>query len=170
VGAQLGALAGVETALEQGAEDRGLDERPVEPADLEQGGDLGAREREDVAGVEQAAVEPVDLFRAEQAAVGGHLREQLAQGPGEDVGATLRGLAQALEDAPGQQARVLGEQAEQDPVQEVGDALGVLAAGPEALGDLGEVAGGLLGDLGGLQSWAQLLGRREGIAQRLEGL
>ena len=37
VGAQLGALVGVEAALEQGAEDRGLDERPVEPADLEQG-------------------------------------------------------------------------------------------------------------------------------------
>jgi hypothetical protein len=34
----------------------------------------------------------------------------------------------------------------------VGDPLGVLAAGPEALGDLGEVAGGLLRDLGGLEA------------------
>ena len=48
---------------------------------------------------------------------------------------------QAREDALRQQAGVLGEQAEQDPVQEVGDGLRVVAARAEALGDLGEVAG-----------------------------
>ena len=42
VGAQLGALAGVQAALEEGAEDRGLDQRPVELADLEERPDLGA--------------------------------------------------------------------------------------------------------------------------------
>ncbi len=40
------------------------------------------------------------------------------------------------------------EEAEQDPVQEVGDRLRVVAAAAEALGDLREVARGLLGDFG----------------------
>jgi hypothetical protein len=59
VGAELGALVGVETTLEQGAEDRGLDQRPVELADLQECGDLRADQRQDVAGLEQTAVEPV---------------------------------------------------------------------------------------------------------------
>ena len=80
VGAELGALVGVQAALEQGAEDRGLDERPVELADLEERGDLGADQRQDVAGLEQAAVEPVDLLGPEQPAVLAHLREQVRRG------------------------------------------------------------------------------------------
>ena len=42
VGAELGALVRVQAALEQGAEDRGLDERPVELADLQERRDLCA--------------------------------------------------------------------------------------------------------------------------------
>ena len=113
--------------------------------------DLGAGERQDLAGVEQAAVEPVDLLGPEQAAVVGHLREQLAKGVAEHVASAPRGLAEAHEDALGQQPGILGEQAEQDPVQEVRDLVRVVAAIAEALGDLGEMAGGLLGDLGGPQ-------------------
>ena len=128
MGAQLGALVGVEAALEQGAEDRRLDERPVELADLEERADLGAGQRQDVAGLEQAAVEPVDLLGAEEAAVLRHLREQLAEGGREDARAAVGGLRQPREDALRQEAGVLGEQAEQDPVQEVGDVLRVVAA------------------------------------------
>ena len=40
----------------------------------------------------------------------------------------------------------------------------------ERLGELGEVAGGLLGDLGRLDPRPELLGRREDVAQQAQGL
>ena len=127
-------------------------------------------ERQDVAGLEQAAVEPVDLLGAEEAAVPRHLREQLAEGGREDARPAVGGLRQPLEDALRQQAGVLGEQAEQDPVQEVGHPLRVVAARAEALGDLGEVARRLLGDLGRRDVRAEALGGREDVAEGLEGV
>ncbi len=45
----------------------------------------------------------------------------------------------------------------------------VVAAVAQALGDLGEVAGGLLGDLGRLDARAELLGRGEDVAQERAG-
>ena len=115
--------------------------------------------------LEQAAVEPVDLLGAEQAAVLGHLREQLAEGGREHARAALGGLREPLEDALRQEAGVLREEAEQDPVQEVGDVPRVVAAAAEALGDLGEVAGGPLGDLGRGDVGRKLLGQREDVAE-----
>ena len=169
VGAQLGALVRVQAALEEGAEDGRLDERPVEPAHLQERADLRAGERDDVGRVEQAAVEPVDLLGAEEAAVPAHLREQLAERLREDGGAAVGGFREAVEDALRQEAGVLGEQAEQDAVQEVGDLVRIVAPRPQALGDLGEVAGGLLGDLGWLDARPELVGGGEGAAEGLEG-
>ena len=57
-------------------------------------------------------------------------------------------VGQAAEEALGQEPGVLGEQAEQELVEEVGDRLGLVAARAEGAGELGEVAGGLLGELG----------------------
>jgi hypothetical protein len=48
VGAELRTTLGVQPPLEEGPEDGGLDPRPVETADLEEGGDLGLAEREDI--------------------------------------------------------------------------------------------------------------------------
>ena len=79
---------------------------------LQERADLRAGERDDVGRVEQAAVEPVDLLGAEEAAVLAHLGEQLAERLGEDGGAAVGGLRQAVEDALRQEARVLSEQAE----------------------------------------------------------
>ncbi len=170
VGAQLGALVGVEAALEQGAEDRGLDERPVEPPDLDQGADLGRRELQDLVGVEQPAVEPADLLGAEHPAAVAHPGEQLAQRAREQVRPRLRRVGQAGQHAPRQQRDVLGEQAEQEPVEEVGDALGIVAAVAQRAGELREVGRGGLGQLGGAGGRAQFLGRGEHGAQDRQGL
>ena len=64
-----------------------------------------------------------------------------------------------------QEAGVLGEQAEEDPVEQVRDGFRVVAAGAEALGDLGEMLRRLLGDLRGLDPWAEFFGRDEDVAE-----
>jgi hypothetical protein len=131
VGAELSTTIGVEPALEEGPEDRGLDLRPVEATDLEEGADLGLGEREDVGRVEQPAVEPGDLFGPEHPAAVGHPREELAESVSEQMGTATGLLGHSGEDAPGQHPSVLGEQAEQDAVEEVGDGLRVVAAAAE---------------------------------------
>ena len=75
---------------------------------------------------------------------------------------------QALEDVLGEEAGILREEREQDAIEEVGDLLRVVTSGTEALGELGEVAGGLLGDLGGLDARSELLGRGEDGPERRE--
>ena len=81
VRAELRALAGVEAALEERAEDRRLDLRPVEPGDAVDERDLLVGQRQHRGAVEEAAVEPLDALRAEEAALLGHLREQLVARP-----------------------------------------------------------------------------------------
>jgi hypothetical protein len=99
-----------------------------------------------------------------------HPLEHLAQGVAEEVGSAAGLLGQPGEDALGQHPGVLGEEAEEDPVQEVGDDLRIVAAAAEREGQLGEVAGGGLGDLGRLERGAQLLGRGEDGPEDREGL
>jgi hypothetical protein len=170
VGAQLRPPVGVEAALEEGPEDRRLDERPVQAPHLEERPDLGLGHGEHVGRVEEAAVEPGDLLGPEHPAAAAHQREHLAEGVAEEVGPAAGLLGQAGEDSRRQHPGVLGEEAEEDPVQEVSDVLGVVAAGAEGEGQLGEVAGGGLGDLGRLVGGAQLLGRGEYGTEDREGL
>ena len=73
VRAKLGALGGVQSALEQGAEDGGLDRAPIQPggggdADDFIGGQVG-----DGGAVEQIAVKVADGFEPELAALGHRL-------------------------------------------------------------------------------------------------
>ena len=75
-----------------------------------------------------------------------------------------------MEDALGKEPRVLGEQTEQDLVQEVRDLVGIVAAGAQALGDLGDALGRLFRDLLGLDAWAELLRRDEHVAQGRQGV
>ena len=94
--------------------------------------------------VEQAAVEPVDALEADEAA-GPHRGEQRGGVAGEAVGVGAGGLEHVQEQGVGQQAHVLGEHAEHQAVDEVGDGLGIMAAFAQALGEGDEAAGGLLG-------------------------
>ena len=61
---------------------------------------------------------------------------------------------QPREEAVRQQAHVLGEQAEDDAVEEAGDALGIVAALAQEAGDLGDPLGGVLRDALGASSRA----------------
>jgi hypothetical protein len=84
VGAQLRCAGLVQRALEEGAEDAGLDELPVRFRGVGQGADLLRGELEHGGLLEQVAVEVADLARAEGAAPR-HDLEQLLQPLGEEV-------------------------------------------------------------------------------------
>ncbi len=140
--AELGALGGVHAPLEEGAEDRGVHRRPVELAREPDALDLGVFEFEDLDVLEQVAVEVLDAPDAE-AAAGGHLVEEFLDGGGELLG-LVAVLAENLgQRAVGQQAHVLGEEAEDHAVEKACDLVGVEAAAAKAVGDLGEALGGL---------------------------
>ncbi len=69
---------------------------------------------------EEVAVEVEDLVRAEKSAFG-HRLEELRHDLAEARRVVLGVLEDAAEEALGQQAHVLGEEAEDDAVEEVGD-------------------------------------------------
>ena len=149
MGAELGPAAGIERALEKGAEDGRLDLAPVELGGVSKGGQLGLVEgdRGDVA--EEAAVDVRDLLAPEVAA-GGHLIHQVGDGLAE-LGRGLRAEGEQLaEEALGEDAGVLGEEAEEELDQEVGDGVGLLATGLERGGDRAELLGRDFGDVVGL--------------------
>ena len=99
-----------------------------------------------------------------------HRGEELAELGDERGGAGVGGGDQLGEQAVGEQADILGEEAEEQADQEVGDALGLLAVAAQQRGELGEVAGGLLRDLLGGLGGAERLGVGEEVAQPLEAL
>ena len=73
VRAKLGALGGVQAALEQGAEDGGLDRAPIQPGGCGDAGDFIGGQVGDGGAVEKIAVEVADGFEAEFAALGHRL-------------------------------------------------------------------------------------------------
>ena len=147
VGAELSALVGVEAALEEGAEDGGLNLGPVEVGGVGDDGEVVFVEREDLGAVEEAAVEPLDAVGAEPAVLVGHGAEECGEAGGE-VGGFVAGAGDEFgEEVAGEEAGVLGEEAEEEFVEEMGDLVRVVAAGLKTAGEFGELAGGLLGDL-----------------------
>ena len=120
VGAELGALGGVEGALEQGAENGWLDVAPVFLCCLFEVVEGVQAKLHGVDRFEQVAVEMGHLVGSEEAAAG-HLAEQVLRGLVEQHG-IVKVLADDLgEKAVGQQAGVLGVEAEHDLVQVAGE-------------------------------------------------
>jgi hypothetical protein len=142
----------------------GLDGAPVHPAGGVQRGDLAGRQFDQVDAGEESAVEPGDVFEQEVAAAL-HGPEEFAERGAElhRVGAALG--HDALEKLFGQQADVFGEHAEQTLDQEVRDLLRVVATAGHRLGDVGEAAGGIGGDLAHRATGAEPLGVGEQPAQ-----
>ena len=130
--AQRGQLVGVEAAGKEGAHDAGLDELPVRLGGLRQDAALVVVQVEDGGILEQMAVEVANLVGAEHAALG-HRAEERFERLGELVRIVQGGLGQLGEEVLGQQAGVLGEEAEDEPIEEAGDAE-VLALGNVDLG------------------------------------
>ena len=95
--------------------------------------------------VEEAAVEPGHLLEADAPAAG-HGGEQIAGQLGEGARLVEGLLHHAGEHAVGQQAHILGEHAEDQPVHEMRHRLRRMAAPAQALGQAGEGGGGALGE------------------------
>ena len=164
MGAELGALAGVQAALEQGPENGRLDGRPVQVADVDQDVHTLAVQLQDPVVVEQAAVEMADLLGAEPAA-DRHSLEELAELGDKGLGLGAGVLDHAGEKSGRQQLGVFGEQAEQQTDQEMGNLLGILAVAAQDGSQAGKVAGGSLGDfIDGLAGF-ELFRPEEGVAQ-----
>ena len=150
VRAELRAFARIEPALEQRAEDRRIDLRPVEVRRRQYRLDVNGLQRERRTIVEQSAVEPGDRLEANPAA-GGHHSEEFGGQLGELLRGALRLSQHPGEHVIGQQAHVVGEHAEDEPVDEVRDHGRIVTTRPQRLGDgregrrrpLGEGAPGL---------------------------
>ena len=94
--------------------------------------DLGLVHGEGGIVLEQAAVEPLDILEPDLAP-GGHRAEELPRQRRELLGLPARVLQHAGEHVAGEQAHVLGEHAEHQPVHEVGYLLRFVALVTEGL-------------------------------------
>ena len=121
--AELRALVRVEPALEQRAQDRGVDLRPVERRGLERGLDPGLVQRQRGIVVEEPAVEPCHRLEPDPAA-GGHRAQEVPRQALELLGPLARVLQHPGKHVVGQQTHVLGEHAEHEPVNEWATACG----------------------------------------------
>ena len=124
---ELRALARVEATLEQRPEDRRVDLRPVEVRHRQHRLDVGPLQRQRRAVVEQTAVEPRHRLEADPPARRHHL-EELAGELREPPRSRTRMLQHPREHVPRQQADVVGEHAEDEPVDEMRHRLRVVAA------------------------------------------
>jgi hypothetical protein len=113
---------GVQPALEQGAEDAGVDRAPVHRRGGLERRHVGRVQRRHGDGLEQPAVEPGQVVHAEQAAVA-HGLEQAGELAAQPLGRDHH-THQPLEQPLGQQPHVLGKEAEQALRQEVAHLLG----------------------------------------------
>ena len=107
---QLRALGGVQTTLEECAEDGRLDRAPIQRIDAGDGIHGVAVQLQHQVIVEQTAVEVADLIRTEVTAFL-HGAEQLAKDTGEIFGIATGLIEQAREQLFGQQTDILGKQA-----------------------------------------------------------
>ena len=169
MGTQLAALGRVEAALEQGSEDCRLDLAPVKSRDSTQHHELAAVKRNDTVVGEEPTVEPVDLFHAEPPALG-HCLEQVPEHRRELFGIGRTGLEDLLEDAAREEPHVLGEQAEQDAIEVVGDAPRFLVASVQRLRERGELSRGVFRDLLDSSSGIESLRVREESTEQLPGV
>ena len=168
VGAQLAALAGVQPALEQGAEDGGVHVGPVQLGGKLHLRHVGRRERQGRVVVEQPAVEPGDGREAHHAAAPGHGGEEL---PGHALERRL--LAAGGVQHPGQhprrqQAHVVRKQAEDQAVDEVRDRLRRMAAVPQQARQHGEAPGGVRRHRGAGLAGPQLIGVGERLPEDVQ--
>jgi hypothetical protein len=170
--AEFVALAGVEGAGEQGAEDGGLDIGPIGGRGSGKHGDLRGGEREGAGVLKEAAAEVGDLLEEERGVVGagGHFPPERTDEDGEALRGGFHTVEELLEAAFGKEADILGEHGEEAALQEAGDGLRRVAVGFEGFPELGEAGGDVAGDLGGDLRGVERMGIGEDEAQSLEDL
>ena len=172
MGAELGALGGIEGAFEEGAEDGGVDIAPVLPDGLLQVEEGGAAQLDGFGMVEEIAVEMGDLIAPEKAARG-HFGEEIGDDLVEGTGVFVMVIDDFGKGIGGEQVGIFGVEAEDDLVEVTGEALGVALSRADALlhgdDDLADVGGGLFGQL--LDGTLRLegFGMEENVAEFGEG-
>ena len=162
-----GSCGGIESALEEGAEDGGIDRSPVEQGGLVDSGDLGRLESEDDGIGEEASVEIRDGLVLELATLG-HRAEELSGVASEAFGIVLSILEQVLKDRIGEESHILGKEAKDNAVKEPSRRLGVVMPRPETASQSGEGRSCFLGDRLGGASGAELLRVVEEVAEDFE--
>jgi len=145
VGAELGAFGGIKSTLKKGPENGCVHGIPFELRGFIDGVDLVSRELQRRRVGEKIAVEVADFIDAELTAVG-HALEQSSHHLLQDCRLIAVPDDHLGEKLWRQQSDVLGEKAEDHPVEKLGDRVRVDAALPQALGDVAKAGGGLLGD------------------------
>ena len=150
MGAELVALGGIERALQQGAEDGGLDVLPLHGRSLDEDAELGAIERQNAGVFEEAAIKAEQLLIQDDGEVGAglHLGEELPELGDETFGRLAQAFEQAAEAVLGQQAHVFGKHAEKAASEEFGGDLRTVPGVFQRTGEDGEIAGDLAGDFG----------------------
>jgi hypothetical protein len=160
VGAELVALDGIERALEQGAEDGGLDVAPVLGGGLDEELELVGVEREGAGLGEEVAVESADVVveRIGEAA-GVHALPEFLDLGDEGLQPAAAGFEELEEAVLREQLDILGEHGEERAHEEGGDRLGAMSGALEQLGEAAEFLRDGAGDLGGAAGGVE----REGI-------
>ena len=157
MGADLRALVGIEEALEQRAEDRRVDQAPVEARGGEQEADLGVFEPERRAAVEQAAVELGDVLEIEVAAVL-HVGEQLLEPFLGSSPACADAVSSSLRQTPcGSRPTLSAKKQNTSWLTKCATASRSGLRCCKRVGDRLELVGGFLGQLGARAARAQLL-------------
>ena len=162
--AELGTLVRVQPALEQRAQDRRVDLRPVERRRPKRRLDLRLLQRQCGIVVEQSAVEPGDGLEPDIAAFG-HRSEQLARQLREAFGPVPRMFEHPREHAVGKQAHILREHAEHKPVHKMRHRLRRMAALSQRLRQRREGRRCALGECLPALAGAQTLGIGHGPLQ-----
>ncbi|MGC4108308.1 MAG: hypothetical protein QM753_18460 [Thermomicrobiales bacterium] len=169
MGAELGALGGIEGALEEGAEDGGFD---------------GAAKSRRLASVRAAISSAVrsstsTLAKRPPLKYGMLSRRRcrhrpwrrVVRGPGRRTGLdALAEVEDTGEDLVREEVDVFGEEAEEELHEVVGDGVRGVATGVQTEGDLAEFAGGFLGDGGNGEIGAEAGGIGENGAEDALGL
>ena len=128
MGAELGAFGGIEGALEEGAEDGGVDIAPVLPDGLLQVEQGGAAQLDGVGMVEEIAIEVGDFAGAKVATIG-HFGEEVVDHLVEGIGILVMSIDDIGERIRREQiVSVFGIEAEDDLVEVAGKALGIFVA------------------------------------------
>jgi len=121
MGAELGAVVGIKGSLEQRTHDLGLDGLPATFGGLGELADFIGCQFKDRGILKEVAIEVPDLLCPEVASLGHHTKQGF-EPFGEKRGVVHALLGEIAEDAVGQKSNVFREQAEDNPVEEAGDA------------------------------------------------
>jgi hypothetical protein len=152
MGTEFVAVARVQGAFEESAEDGGLDVAPVLARGEAKEKELRAIDGQNGVIRKEAAVEAKKLFAKDGgvAGAGVHLLEELLQEWLETGAIVLDGFQEFGETAIGQEADILGEHAEEAAAEKFGNCMRGVTIGFEGFSEFGEVAGDFASDFGGL--------------------